>query len=62
MNYIDDEIIDEDSDSDYNDTVGSDYNETVDSYVKIQNNFIDSKNIYKIVTTTDIIMKKIYKE
>ena len=29
VNYIDDEIIDEDSDSD------SDYNDTVDSYVKI---------------------------
>ena len=29
MNYINDEIIDEDSDSD------SDYNDTVDSYVKI---------------------------
>ena len=35
VNYIDDEIIDEDSDSDYNDTVDSDYNDTVDSYVKI---------------------------
>ena len=34
-NYIDDEIIDEDSDSDYNDTVDSDYNDTGDSYVKI---------------------------
>ena len=41
VNYIDDEIIDEDSDSD------SDYNDTVDSYVKIENNFTDSKNIYK---------------
>ena len=30
VNYID-----EDSDSDYNDTVDSDYNDTVDSYVKI---------------------------
>ena len=35
VNYIDDEIIDEDSDSDYNDTVDSDYNDTIDSYVKI---------------------------
>ena len=35
VNYIDDEIIDEDSDSDYNDTVDSDYNYTIDSYVKI---------------------------
>ena len=35
VNYIDDEIIDEDSDSDYNDTVDSDYNDNVDSYVKI---------------------------
>ena len=31
VNYIDDEIIDEDSDSE------SDYNDTVDSYVKITN-------------------------
>ena len=35
VNYIDDKIIDEDSDSDYNDTVDSDYNDTVDSYLKI---------------------------
>ena len=35
VNYIDDEIIDEDSDNDYNDTVDSDYNDTVDSYLKI---------------------------
>ena len=35
VNYIDDEIIDEDGYSDYNDTVDSDYNDTVDSYVKI---------------------------
>ena len=35
VNYIDDEIIDEDSDSDYNDTVDNDYNDTVDSYVKM---------------------------
>ena len=35
VNYIDDEIIDEDSDSDYNNTVDSDYNDTIDSYVKI---------------------------
>ena len=35
VNYIDDENIDEDSGSDYNDTVDSDYNDTVDSYVKI---------------------------
>ena len=41
VNYIDDQIIDEDSDSD------SDYNDTVDSYLKISNNFIDSTNIYK---------------
>ena len=41
VNYIDDEIIDEDSDSD------SDYNDTVDSYLKISNNFMDSTNIYK---------------
>ena len=34
VNYIDDEIIDEDSDSD------SDYNDTVDSYLKISNNFM----------------------
>ena len=61
VNYIDDEIIDEDSESDYNDTVDSDYNDTVDSYVKINNNFIDSKNIYKIVTITEIIMKKFTK-
>ena len=61
VNYIDDEIIDEDSESDYNDTVDSDYNDTVDSYVKIKNNFIDSKNIYKIVTITEIIMKKFTK-
>ena len=61
VNYIDDETIDEDSESDYNDTVDSDYNDTIDSYVKIKNNFIDSKNIYKIVTITDIIMKKFTK-
>ena len=35
VNYIDDEIIDEDSDSDYNYTVDNDYNDTADSYVKI---------------------------
>ena len=36
VNYIDDEIIDEDSDSDYNDTVDSHLNFSVtDSYVKI---------------------------
>ena len=35
VNYIDDKIIDEDSDSDYNDTVDRDYNDTVDTYVKI---------------------------
>ena len=35
VNYIDDEIIDEDRDSDYNDTVDSDYNDMVDSYLKI---------------------------
>ena len=35
VNYIDDEIIDEDSDSDYNDAIDSDYNDSVDSYVKI---------------------------
>ena len=35
VNYIDDEIIDEDSDSDYNDNVDSDYNDTVDSYLKV---------------------------
>ena len=34
VNYIDDEIIYEDSDSD------SDYNDTVDSYLKISNNFM----------------------
>ena len=34
VNYIDDEIIDEDSDSD------SDYTDTVDSYLKISNNFM----------------------
>ena len=37
VNYIDDEIIDEDSDSDYNDTVDSHLNFSVaDSYVKIK--------------------------
>ena len=35
VNYIDDEIIDEDSDIDYNDTVDSDYNDTFDSYLKL---------------------------
>ena len=36
MNYIDNEIIDEDIDSDYNDTVDSHLNFTVsDSYVEI---------------------------
>ena len=36
VNYIDDEIIDEDSDSDYNDTVNSHLNFSVpDSYVEI---------------------------
>ena len=35
VNYFDDEIIDEDSDSDYNDTADRDYNDTVDTYVKI---------------------------
>ena len=36
VNYIDDEIIDEDSDSDYNDTIGSHLNFSVpDSYVEI---------------------------
>ena len=35
VNYIDDEIIDEDSDSDYNDAVDSDYNDTVDIYLEI---------------------------
>ena len=36
VNYIDDEIIDEDSDSDYNDTVASHLNFSVpDSYVEI---------------------------
>ena len=34
VNYIDDEIIDEDSDRDYNDIVDSDYNDTIDSYIK----------------------------
>ena len=37
VNYIDDEIIDEDSDSDYNDTVDSHLNFSVpDSYVEIK--------------------------
>ena len=37
LNYIDDEIIDEDSDSDYNDTVDSHLNFSVpDSYVEIK--------------------------
>ena len=37
VNYIDDEIIDEDSDSDYNDTVDSHLNSSVpDSYVEIK--------------------------
>ena len=37
MNYIDDEIIDEDSDSNYNDTVYSHLNFLVpDSYVEIK--------------------------
>ena len=37
VNYIDDEIIDEDSDSDYNDTVASHLNFSVpDSYVEIE--------------------------
>ena len=35
VNYIDDEIIDEDSDSDIDDAIDSDYNDTVDSYLKI---------------------------
>ena len=35
VNYIDDEIIDEDSDSDYDDNVDSDYNDTVDSYLQL---------------------------
>ena len=36
VNYIDDEIIDEDSDGDYNDTVDSHLNFSVlDSYVEI---------------------------
>ena len=35
VNYIDDKIIDEDSDSDYNDTVDRDYNDSVDTNVKI---------------------------
>ena len=34
-NYIDDEIIDEDSDSDIDDAIDSNYNDTVDSYLKI---------------------------
>ena len=59
MSYIDDEIIDEDGDSDIDDAVDSDYNDTVDSYLKIQNNFDNSKNIYKIVTITEIIMEKL---
>ena len=35
VNYIDDEIIDEESDSDIDDAIDSDYNDTVDSYLKI---------------------------
>ena len=35
VNYIDDEIIDEDSDSDIDDAIDSDYNDNVDSYLKI---------------------------
>ena len=35
VNYIDDEIIDEDSDSDIDDAIDSDYNDAVDSYLKI---------------------------
>ena len=35
VNYINDEIIDEDSDSDIDDAIDSDYNDTVDSYLKI---------------------------
>ena len=35
VNYIDDEIIDEDSHIGYNDTVDSDYNDTFDIYLKI---------------------------
>ena len=35
VNYIDDEIIDEDSDSDIDDAIDRDYNDTVDSYLKI---------------------------
>ena len=35
VNYIDDEIIDEDSDSDIDDAIDSDCNDTVDSYLKI---------------------------
>ena len=35
VNYIDDKIIDKDSDSDYNDAVDRDYNDSVDTNVKI---------------------------
>ena len=35
VNYIDDEIIDEDSDSDIDDAIDSDCNDMVDSYLKI---------------------------
>ena len=59
MNYIVDEIIDEESGSDIDDDIDSHLNFSVsDSYVGIKNNFIDSKNIKKIVTIIELIMKK----
>ena len=46
VNYIDDEIIDEDSDSDYNDTIDSHLNFSVpDSYVEIKSWISSSEHI-----------------
>ena len=73
VNYIDDEIIDEDSDSDYNDTVDSHLNFSVpDSYVEIKSQISSSERIImedkiillilkiftKIVSIIEIIIKK----
>ena len=77
MNYIDDEIIDEDSDSDYIDTVDSHLNFSVpDSYVEIKSYFSSSERIImedkiillilkifkKIVSIIEIIIKKTKKQ
>ena len=47
VNYIDDEIIDEDCNSDIDDAIDSHLNFSVSELRKNINNFIDSKNIYK---------------